>query len=55
MWAENLLSAQIPGAERGGGFWGSSPECFFKSPESFGFVNSFVKNIVFQHILYRNI
>ncbi len=25
-----------------GVFWGSSPKCFFKSPESFGFVNSFV-------------
>ncbi len=27
----------------GFGFWGSSPECFFKSHEYFGFVNSFVK------------
>ncbi len=38
---------QVQGRSGGGGFWGYSPECFFKSPESFGL-------IVFSKILFFN-
>ncbi len=37
----------------GGGAWGSSPECLFKTPESFGLLNSVIKNM--QNILNGSI